>query len=169
MDEQMYPTDAESIVIEHDGYSTGDINDDDGQAIDSYFEAPDTREDTSRFQDIAVPVDSLPVPQRIISSTGFVGPGDKALILNADVKRKGYTLLVHTVGANRCFYFLSSEPDEFVAIIGSQGSDNYGLKAEDSTDRPIEPTYIPYNGPLWIKANPNNNSAIYYIATSFTE
>ena len=165
----MEPTDSESIDFVSDGYATGDVNDDDGQAIDSYLEAPDTRIDTRTMQDIAVPAETLPVPQRIISSTGFIGPGDKAMILNADMKRSGYTLLVHTTGVNRCFYFLSSEPNEFVAIISAQGSDNYGLKAEDSTDRPIEPNFIPYNGPLWVKANPNNNSPIYYICTSYTE
>lgn len=165
----MEPTDAESIDFVSDGYSTGDVNDDDGQALDTYFEAPDTRQDTSTFQDIAVPVDSLPVPQKMITSTGYIGPGEKQLVLNADIKRKGYMLLVHTTGTNRDFYFLSSDANDFLAIVAAQGSDNFGLKAEDSTDRPIEPTFVPYNGALWIKANPNNNSPIYYICTSFTE
>lgn len=163
------PTDAESIDVISDGYSLGDIKDDDGQALDSYFEAPDTRIDTRTLQAPAVAVESLPVPQRIITTTGFIAPGAVVPVLNADIKRKGYRLLCHTVGVNRCYYFEASHPDDFTAVIANQGTDKYGLKAEDTTDRPIETTFIPYNGPLWIKANDSNNSAIFYICTSYTE
>lgn len=165
----MEPTDSESIDFVSDGYATGDVNDDDGEALDSYFEAPDTREDTSKFQSVAVPVETLPVPMRIITSTGFIAPGTVEQILNADVKRKGYKLLVHTVGANRNSYLEASHPDDFTAVMANQGAKKFGLKAEDQTDRPIEPTFIPYNGPLYIKANNTNLSAIYYICTSYTE
>lgn len=176
MDDNAYglvePTDAESIDFVSDGYSTGDVNDDDGQALDTYFEAPDTRQDTSKYQDIAVPVETLPVPQRIINSTGFIAPGDVVMVLNADVRRKGYQLLVHTTGSTRDYYLLASHPDNFTQVMSAQNaisSDNYGWKAEDSTDRPIESQFVPYNGPLYIKANDKNPSSIYYICVSYTE
>lgn len=168
----MEPTDSESVDTVSDGYATGDVTDDDGQAIDSYFEAPDTRHDTRKDQSVAVPTETLPVPQRIITSSGFIGAGDVQMILNADVKRKGYQLLVHTTGVNRCNYLVASHPDSFMQIMAAQNatsSDHFGLKAEDSTDRPIEPTFIPYNGPLYLKANDENLSSIYYIVTAYTE
>lgn len=169
----MEPTDAESIDVVSDGYSTGDTTDDDGQAIDSYFEAPDTRHDTSRDQSVAVPVETLPVPQRIITSTGFIGAGDTALVLNADVKRKGYQLMVFTVGSSRDYYLISSHPDTFLQVMAAQIStgvqDKFGFKAEDSSDRPIEYQFVPYNGPLYIRANDENLSPIYYICYAYTE
>jgi hypothetical protein len=169
----MEPTDSEAIDTISDGYATGDVTDDDGQAIDSYFEAPDTRLDTRTVQSVAVPVETLPVPQRIITSTGFIGPGETAMVLNADVKRKGYQILTHTVGASRNFYLVASHPDTFMQVMAAQIStgtqDKYGFKSEESTDRPIEPAFIPYNGPLYIRANDENLSAIYYIVTAYTE
>lgn len=169
----MEPTDAESIDFVSDGYATGDVNDDDGQALDTYFEAPDTRIDTRTTQSIDVPAETLPVPQRIITSTGFIGAGQVVQVLPADIKRKGYQILTHTVGASRNFYLVASHPDTFMQVQAAQIStgvqDKFGYKSEESSDRPIEPTFIPYNGPLYIKANDENLSAIYYIVTSYTE
>lgn len=167
------PTDAESIDFVPDGYAQGDVTDDDGEAIDSYFEAPDTRVNTTTFQDVAVPTETLPVPQRIITSTGFIAPGDVVQVLPADIKRKGYQLLTHTVGSSRNFYLIASHPDTFMQVQAAQIStgvqDKFGYKSEESTDRPIEPMFVPYNGPLYISANDENLSAIYYIVTAFTE
>lgn len=171
IDESMQPTDAESIAPEPFAYSLGDVKDDDGAAIDSYFEADDTREDTSHWQDVSVEDVAMVVPQRIIVSTGTIAPGASEMVLPADVNRAGYQLLCHATGAARPYYMVSSSPDTFTAVAAMQAAngDKYGWKGEDATDRPIESTFIPYNGPLYIWSNVANLSPLYYIVTSYTE
>lgn len=164
----MEPTDSESVDTVSDGYATGDVNDDDGQAIDSFFEAPDTRHDTRTDQSVAVPVESLPVPQKIISSTGYVAPGKTVQLLNADLNREGYELQAHCTDNNRAGYQVASDNDAFVAV-DATGVKTFGRWAISGLDTGVVlPDYVPYNGPLYIHANAANDASIFYIVTSYT-
>lgn len=161
-------TDSRAETVEDKWYAAGDTTGDHTLIDEQAFMPADPVEDTSTFQDVSVPEVEVPVPQRMITSTGWIAPGNTVKILNRDLARDNIMVCVSAPGAQATdvnTYAFASFPDPFVAAEAAGGP---GYQASNGRGNTGAPQVIAYNGELWIHAFSQNTVPLFYIVQSLT-